>query len=166
MDGNELHALGLGAARQLGRVSCLVVPAEPHLQRHGYADGAYDGTDQGLRVVEIAHQRRARKLAGHFPCRAAHVDVDEVGALGFGDARAFRHPFLFAAGKLDDERGEVATFGPAQHIGARFDEFFAGDHLGNDEGRAEPVREPAKGQIADARHGSQHHRRRTINNAF
>ena len=43
-------------------------------------------------VIEIAHQRRARELAGHLARRAAHVDVDDVGAEPLGDARAFRHP--------------------------------------------------------------------------
>ena len=117
-------------------------------------------------MVEIAHQRRARKLAGHFSRRAAHVDVDDVRAFGFGDARAFRHPLLFPAGELDDERGEFATLGPAQHVSARSDEFFARYHLGNDEARTKPVRQPAKWQVAHAGHWCQHNRRRPVNDTF
>ena len=37
------------------RVAGLVVPPEPHLERHWYADSLNDGADQRLRVIEIAH---------------------------------------------------------------------------------------------------------------
>ncbi|MGY3501799.1 hypothetical protein ACVWYJ_002418 [Bradyrhizobium sp. USDA 4471] len=39
MDGHELDAGGLGAARKLWRVAGAVVPAEPHLQRHRHLYG-------------------------------------------------------------------------------------------------------------------------------
>ena len=87
-------------------------------------------------------------------------------AFGFGDACAFRHPLLFPAGELDDERGQFATFGPAQHVSARSDEFFARYHLGNDEARTKPVRQPAKWQVAHAGHWCQHNRRRPVNDTF
>ena len=64
-------------------------------------------SDQG--VIEIAHQRAARELAGHLARRAAHVDVDDVGAHPLDDARAFRHPVGFAADELNDERGKLAA---------------------------------------------------------
>ena len=51
-------------------------------------------------VVEVAHQRRAGIAAGHLLGRAAHVDVDDVGALARGDARGLGHVARLAAGKL------------------------------------------------------------------
>ena len=101
--GDQLHAGGLGAARQLGGVAARVVPAQPHLQRDGHAHGADDRFDQRQGVIEVAHQRAARQLARHLARRAAHVDVDDVGAEPLGDAGALRHPARLAAGELYDE---------------------------------------------------------------
>ena len=84
-------------------------------------------------MIEVAHQRGARKLARHFAGRAAHVDIDDVGAERLGHARAFAHPARFAAGKLYDERLAVAALGLAPRVVLLGDEMLAGDHLGDDQ---------------------------------
>ena len=94
MHRNQLHAGGLRAARQFRRVERAIVPAEPHLQRHRHFHRRYRRLDQPQGVVEIAHQRRAGLAAGHVARRTAHVDIDDVGAGGFGDPRALRHPVV------------------------------------------------------------------------
>ena len=35
-------------------------------------------------MVEIAHQRGAGRAVGHVLRRATHIDVDDIGARGFG----------------------------------------------------------------------------------
>ena len=51
-------------------------------------------------MVEIAHQCRARLAAGHLASRTAHVDIDDRGAAGLGNACAFAHPARLAPGEL------------------------------------------------------------------
>ena len=60
-------------------------------------------------MIEIAHQRRAGLAAGDVLGRAAHVDVDDVGAGGLGDPRALGHPVRFAAGELHDMRADARS---------------------------------------------------------
>jgi hypothetical protein len=96
--GNHLHAGLFCAACQLGRVERAIVPAKPHLQRHWNFHRRDRGFDQGERMIEIAHQCRAGLAAGDMARRTAHVDVDDVGAGGFRNARALRHPMRLATG--------------------------------------------------------------------
>jgi len=48
-------------------------------------------------VIKIAHQCRAGLSARHMACGTAHIDIDNFGAGGFGDASALGHPLGFAA---------------------------------------------------------------------
>ncbi len=80
MHGDELHARLLRAPRKFGRVHAIVVPAEPHLQGDRHLHRRHGRLDQRQRMVEIAHQRRARLPVGHVLGRAAHIDIDDVGA--------------------------------------------------------------------------------------
>jgi hypothetical protein len=79
---------GLRPAGKLRRVQGIVVPTEPRLQRHGHVDRRHHRLDQPERMVEVAHQRRAREPAHHLLGRAAHVDVDDPRALPFATMRA------------------------------------------------------------------------------
>ena len=109
-------------------------------------------------VLEIAHQRGTGQLARHLARRAAHVDVDDVGAERLGHARALRHPARLAAGKLYDERLAARRPRPcAARRGVLGDEVLAGDHLGDDQAGAQGVRQAAKGEIGDPRHGREQH---------
>ena len=64
-----------------------MIPAEPHLERHRHAHRSDRRLDQSQRMIEIAHQRRTGLTARDVARRAAHVDVDDIGA---GRLRAAR----------------------------------------------------------------------------
>ncbi len=121
----------------------------------GTRDGGDDGFDQRQRVVEVAHQCAAGELAGHLTCRAAHIDVDDVGAARLGDSRALGHPLSFAAGELYDEWYCAAAVDLAHDLQALVGQVFAGDHLGHDQAGAQRLGGIAHGQVADAGHGRQ-----------
>ena len=137
MHGDHLHAGGFRAARQFRRVERAIVPAEPHLQRHRHFHRRDRRLDQFERVIEIAHQRRAGLAAGHMTCRATHVDVDDVGAGGFRDPRALRHPLGLAAGELNHMRADAGRLAAQPRHRPAVDEFVAGGHLGHDQPGAE-----------------------------
>ena len=152
---NQLHAGGLGAARQFRRVEGTIVPAEPHLQRHRHFHGGDRRLDQCQRVIEIAHQRRAGLAAGHVARRTAHVDIDDFGAGGFGNPRAFRHPADLAARELNDMRTDSGRLAAQPRHWAAVDEIVAGGHFGNHKSGAERCGQTPKRRIGDARHRRQ-----------
>ena len=135
--GDKRDARLFGAARQIGRVERGVVPAKPHFQRHRNLDRRHDCLDQGERMVEIAHQRRTGLAVGDVFGRAAHVDVDDLGAARLGDARAFGHPLRLAARDLHDVVSDAVPFGAKARIALALRERRAGHHLGDDEAGAQ-----------------------------
>ena len=86
-----------------------MIPAQAHFQRYRQRRGAHRRLNQRQRVIWIAHQGGAGKPACDLLCRAAHVDVDNVGASLLGQLGAFSHPMGLAAGKLDDKRRNRAS---------------------------------------------------------
>ena len=62
-------------------------------------------------MIEVAHQRRSRLPVGDVLGLTAHVDVDDLGARAFGDARALRHPARLTTGKLHDVNASAMSFG-------------------------------------------------------
>ena len=72
-----------------------------------------------------------------------------------GDARALGHPARLAAGKLYDEGLAVAAPCLAPRLVALGDQMLAGDHLGDHETGPQSVRQTAKREVGDARHGRQ-----------
>src|SRR5216684_7636185 len=84
--------------------------------------------------------------------RTAHVDIDNFGACGFGDPRAFRHPFDLAARELNHMRTYSGGLATQPRHWATIDEVIAGGHLGNDESGAKRCGQTSKGCIGDARH--------------
>ena len=157
MDGDHLHARLLGAAGKQRRVERRLVPAEPHLHRDRHGDRVDHRVDQRHGVVEVAHQRRAGIAAGHLLGRAAHVDVDDVGALARRDARGLGHVVGLAAGKLHhvDRQARMADTGGAAL--PALGELAARHHLGNDQSGAVPIGAQAEGLVGDARHRRQEH---------
>jgi hypothetical protein len=103
-------------------------------------------------VVKIAHQGRAGLAAGHMARRAAHVDVDNFRAGGFGDPRALRHPFGFTARELNHMRTYSGRLTSQPRHRATMDEVIAGGHLRNDQSGAERRSQASKGGIGDAGH--------------
>jgi hypothetical protein len=148
--GEHRNARLLRAARKLGGVDRTRIPPEPHLQRDGDLYGADHRIDQRQRMIEIAHQRRARRAVRHLLRRAAHVDVDDVGALPFGDARALRHPIRLAAGKLHDMDADAAAFAAHGGFALALHQTRAGGHLRHDQTRAQALGQPAERRVGDA----------------
>ncbi len=155
MHGDELYAGSLRPPRQLRRVDGTVVPAEPHLQRHGHVDRGDGGVDQGDGMIEVAHQRRAGFAIGDVPRRASHVDVDDLGALPGSDPGALRHPMGFAAGELHHVAADPGCLQPQPRIALARGKRRTGRHLRYDETGAKPRRQPAERGVGDARHGRQ-----------
>ena len=108
-------------------------------------------------VREIAHQGRARLLAGHLAGRAAHVDVDDVGAQISRHARPFRHPARLAARQLYDERSKIPANRAFAGVVAVVDQVLAGHHLGGNEAGAQNMGDPSERQVCHARHGREQH---------
>ena len=157
VDGDQRHAGILGAAGELGRVAARVVPAQPHLERHRYAHGADHGLDQAQGVREVAHQGRARLLAGHLAGRAAHVDVDDVGAQISRHARPFCHPARLAARQLYDERSKIPANRAFAGVVAVVDQVLARHHFGGNEAGAQNMGDPSERKVCHARHGREQH---------
>ena len=107
-------------------------------------------------MIEVAHQRRAGLPVGDVLGRTAHVDVDDLGARAFGDARALRHPARLAAGKLDNVDADTLSFGAQHSIAAAFDQRIACGHFGDDKTGAKLRYQTTKRGIGDARHRRQH----------
>ena len=80
MDGDQLDACLLGTLGDIRGVQRILVPAEAHLQRDRDIDSLHGRLDQRQGVIGIAHQRRAGIAADHLLGRAAHVDLDDIGA--------------------------------------------------------------------------------------
>ncbi len=136
-----------------GGVEARLIPPQPHLQRDRDRYGADHRLHQRGGMVEIAHQGRARQLARHLARRAAHIDVDDVGAQLLGRPRALPHPARLAADKLYDERLAVGARSLAPRLEARRRQLLAGDHLGYDQTSPVAQRQPPERGVGDPRHG-------------
>ena len=166
MHRDHLHAGCLSAARQFWRIEGAFVPTEPHLQCHRYFHRRDGRLDQLQGVVQIAHQSRAGLASGHVARRAAHVDIDDFSAGGFGDPRAFRHPADLAARELNDVWTNACRLAPQPRHRAAVDEIIARRHLGDHEASAKRCRQTSKWRIGDARHRSEKNRIGDINIAY
>jgi hypothetical protein len=121
---------------------------------------AHHRLDQFQRKVQIAQQRRAAQARGHPLGRAAHVDVDDPGAVCLHQPRGLGHPIGIAPGKL--HRGRLlaeAQFGPGAGFGLGLHDLLACNHLGHHQPRPEARHEAAERQIGDPRQRGQQHGR-------
>ncbi len=109
------------------------------------------------RVIEIAHQRRSRGPIGDLLGRAAHVDVDDVRALRFGDAGALSHPAGFAAGELHDMNADAPPFAAHARFALPLGQRRARGHFRHHQARPQPLGQAAERRIRDARHRRQNH---------
>ena len=94
--GHKADAGRLRATRKLGRVPGAVIPTEPHLERYRHRHRGHRGLDQGERMIEIAHQRRARLAAGHAHLLDAEFDGESDHALDFLERQDLRTRFPLA----------------------------------------------------------------------
>src|SRR5262245_16967781 len=90
-----------------------------------------------------------------MPRRAAHVDIDDVGASSLRDPSPLGHPVRFAAGQLHDMRANAGRLAAQPGHRLAVDEIIAGRPFGNNEARAQMGREPTEGSIGNAGHGRQ-----------
>ena len=86
--------------------------------------------------------------------RAAHVDIDDVGAELFDDLRGRRHLFGIAAEDLNRDRPLLlGVLRVLQRPVDAADQPFRADHLGDDEpAAAVPLDETAEGAVGHAGH--------------
>ena len=109
------------------------------------------------RVIEVAHQRRAGLAAGHMARRAAHVDIDDVGACGFGDPGAFCHPMRLRNRRAEPRGGRCRR--RRAHVDIARGPLRRG--LGSPSSRIRPALRPSRaarrrnGASRDARHRRQ-----------
>ena len=154
-------------ARQLRGHEALGIPAQANLGRHGHAavgvlaHGFHDAACKLHRVTHLTQQQRAAVLLGHLVHWAAHVDVDQLGAVVGGPHRGLGQRIapvavqLHAAGLVEvvggrkfkraarttQQRLTVQQIGACQTHATKF------------------ATQNAKRQIAVAGHGGQQHGR-------
>ncbi len=153
MDGDHPHADALGALGERGGVAAGVVPAEPGLQRDGNVAGFNDRLQNAGRGVEIAHQRAARERAGDAAGGAAHVDVDELGALRRQQPGGLGHRGGIAADELHGEGRALDLLGARAAFRVAFKQAGGGDHFRERERRAASFGGPAHARVGDPGHG-------------
>ena len=110
----------------------------------------------------LAHQAAAGVVLRDLRHRAAHVDVDDVGAHAFDDARGFGHLVGIAAEDLDRDRPLFfGVLGVLERAIDAADEPFAAHHLGDDEAAAAvALDQAAERRVGHARHRRDDERRR------
>ena len=110
-------------------------------------------------MIEIAHEGRAGQAADHLLGGAAHIDVDDAGTGGLGDAGRLPHPARFAPGELHGHGFfRRLPAGAQNHVFLFTDQILGRDHLGDDEAAALGADGPAERQVGDAGHGSKKNR--------
>ena len=104
MHGDPIHAFALGQSRDLHRVQGTVVPAAADLDREAAGHGlAQRAEDDGGRQ-RIAHERGALALGHDLRDRAAHVEIDGVGAGRFQPAGGLGQHVGIGAEELHGQR--------------------------------------------------------------
>ena len=165
-------AVGAGAAvqsqhgdarvfRQPGNpqgILVFTVPARAKFQGDGHVDGGHHRVEDAGHQVFVLQQGRTAPVVAHLLHRAAHVDVDDLGAplhietgavgqvLGIGarDLHRFRLHFARMV-------GAAAAFFAGPQAGIR------GRHLGHGVARAQLLAQLAEGTVRHARHGRDEH---------
>jgi hypothetical protein len=117
-------------------------------------------------MVEIAHQGRAGLAAGDVAGRTAHVDVDDIGALGLGDPGAFGHPVRLASGELHHMRADSGRFAAQPGHPVAVDELIAGGHFGYHQTCPKLGDQPPDGRVSHSRHRCQEDRGGDLNIAY
>ncbi len=108
-------------------------------------------------MIEIAHQRRAGGPVGHLLGGAAHVDVNDLGALRLGNAGPLRHPNGFATGELHDADGDTIVFAAQLSLALAAGKPRTGRHFRNHQPGPQPFGQAAERRVGDPRHRRQNH---------
>ena len=124
--------------------------------------------DDRQRQRLVLHQRRAGPLVAHLLGRAAHVDVDDLGAAGDVVGRGLGHHRRVGAGDLHrDRRGLAVVVGAPAGLQRRPQVLPRRHHLADRVAGAEALAELTKRSVGDARHrrGKQPIRQRDVADA-
>ena len=161
MHRDRRRAGALDMPGQLRRVDLPVVPPLAHLHRDGDGHRLRHRRDDLRGVRRLAHEAAARVVLGDLRHRAAHVDVDDVGAHLLDHARRFGHPRRLAAEDLDGDGPLLfGVLGVLERAIDAAHQPLAADHLGHDE--AAPtlaLHQAAKRGVGHTRHGRDDKRR-------
>ena len=139
---------------QVRRVELVRIPARAHLDRDRNLHRLRHRAHDARRVLGLAHQAAAGVVLGDLRHRAAHVDVDDVGAHALDDLRGGRHLLGIAAEDLDRDRPLfLGVLGVLERPIDAAHEPLGADHLGHDEpATAFALDEPAEGSVRHPRH--------------
>ncbi len=154
MQGQHGDAAVLGDAGDRERVLVVAVPAGAELERHRHVHRSDHRLQDARHQRLVLQQGRAAPAIADLLDRAAHVDVDDLGAaldvvlrafgqhgrIGAGDLHRLR---LHLAGVVDAARGFFRS--PQARIGRR--------HFRHRVAGAEPLAQLAERAIGDAGHG-------------
>jgi len=143
----------LGQARDGQRVAVLRVPSGAELQGHRHVDRRHHRVQDARNQRLVLQQRRAAGDVAHFLRRAAHVDVDDLGATRHVEARRLDEHFRVGAGQLHRLGLGLAVVvqaparllaGPQLRVG--------GSHLAHRVAGAQLLAQLAKRPVGDAGH--------------
>jgi hypothetical protein len=102
----------------------------------------------------VLQQRRAGHDVADLLRRAAHVDVDDLGAVVDVVARRLGHHRRVGAGDLHADRLDLAlVVGTSARLRRTVKQRVRGHHLGHRHARAQSLAQLAERPIGDARHG-------------
>ncbi|TXT16446.1 MAG: Uncharacterized protein FD132_2825 [bacterium] len=155
VDGQGLDAGFLGDVQDGQRVPVRSVPAGADLQghrstRHRLHHGLQDAAHQEL----VLQQGGAGHDVAHLLRRAAHVDVDDLGALARVIAGRLGHHGRIATGDLHRDRLDFAfVVGPALGLGRAVQQRIRGHHFRHRHAGAHLLAQLPERPIGDARHG-------------
>ena len=118
-------------------------------------------------VRRLAHQAAAGVVLRDLRHRAAHVDVDDVGAHAFDDLRGRRHLLGIAAEDLNRDRPLfLGVLGVLERPVDAAHQPFGAHHLGDDEAAAAvALDQAAERRVGHARHRRDGKRRREFDGA-
>src|SRR5690606_3034101 len=102
--GEGLDAGGLREAGDTHAVAVACIPASADLQGHRYVHGCHHGVEDAPDENFVTQQRGTGCLLHDLLHRAAHVDVDDFGAVRHIQACCFGHCLRVAAGDLHTAR--------------------------------------------------------------
>jgi len=158
MHRQHLDADILETPGQLLGIPVGIAPAGTHLQRDRHIEGAC-GLDHGLGNLHgqrlVLHQGGARPFVADLLGRAAHVDVDDLGAAFDVVDGCFGHHGGIGAGNLHGNRtGLTRVVGAAAGLEAVPQVFARCDHLADRIARTQSLAQLAERPVRHTRHGS------------
>ena len=84
-------------------------------------------------MIKVPHERRAGRAIGDLLGGAAHVDIDDAGALRLGDPGPLSHPPGLASGKLDNVDSNTPPVAAHCCLPLAADKAGTGGHFGHNE---------------------------------